>query len=257
MLGAQLRGQMQFRASFVADLFAQMLLVATEFVEVYVLLHAAPVFGGLTLPQATLLYGLAAFGFAMADLLVGQLDHVNALIKQGKLEVLLTRPVPLLLQLIARDVQLRRLGRAGFGLACLIIGVVTAGVPLSVANVALLVSASLGAVLIYAALFLFAAATLFFVLDGNQAVNAFTYGGRYVSSMPGAALMTPVKEFFTFVVPATLIAYVPTAVLTGAELPGFWWPGLAWLTVPIGLLMWAVLLGYWRLAIRHYTGAGG
>lgn len=233
------------------------MLVPMEFVEVYALLHAAPVFGGLDLRQATLLYGLAVLAFGLADLCVGQLDSVNRLIKTGKLEVLLTRPTSLLVQLITQDVQLRRLGRAGFGLALYCWALATSDLAWSPANVALVILAPLGGAIIYAALFLFAAATLFFVLDGKQAVNLFTYGGRYASSLPGSALMTPVRIFFTFVVPATFIAYVPTAVMVGAPLPSLWWPGMAYLTLPLGLAMWAVLLGYWRLAIRHYTGAGG
>lgn len=254
---ARLRGQLQYRASFAADVFGQAMLVPLEYIEVYVLLHAAPVFGGLTIAQATLLYGLSVVGFGFADMVFGQLDSINRLIRAGKLEVLLTRPTSLLLQLVTQDFQLRRLGRAVLGLALYAGGLAACHVPPTPANIALAILAPLGAFGIYGALFLFAAATLFFILDGGQAVNAFTYGGRYAGSFPGEPLLTPVKLFFTFVVPATLIAYVPTCVLTGAPLPSFWWPGWAWLTVPLALAMWGVMLTYWRIAIRHYTGAGG
>lgn len=257
MLGARLRAQLQYRASFAADLFGQALLVPMEFVEVYVLLHAAPIFGGLDLAQATLLFGLAVCAFGFADMAVGQLDGVNRLIKAGTLEVLLTRPTSLLLQLVTQDVQLRRLGRSGLGLVLYLWGLRACHVDWTPAKGLLAVLAPIGGTIIFSALFLFAAATLFFVLDGNQAVNSATYGGRYAASFPGTVLMPGIKHLFTFVVPATLIAYVPTCVLTGAPLPSLWWPGWAWLTVPVGLVMWAVLLGYWRLAIRHYTGAGG
>lgn len=257
LVRARLRSQLQYRASFIADVFGQAMLVPLEFVEVYVLLHAAPIFGGLTLAQATLLYGLSVTGFGLADMVFGQLDSVNRLIKAGRLEVLLTRPTSLLLQLITQDFQLRRLGRAIVGIVLYVVGLVVCAVPPNPANLALMVLAPLGAFGIYGALFLFASATLFFILDGGQAVNAFTYGGRYAGSFPGEPLLQPVKLFFTFVVPATLIAYVPTCILTGAPLPSFWWPGWAWLTVPLACAMWAILLLYWRFAIKHYTGAGG
>lgn len=257
LVGSRLRAQLQYRASFVADFIGQMLLVPLEFVEVYALLTAAPIFGGMNFAQASLVYGLAIVSFGIADMLCGELDGVNRLIKAGKLEVLLTRPTSLLLQLVTQDLQLRRLGRSLLGLVIYVVAILASRVPLTVTNVALLVLAPLGGVVIFTALFLFASATLFFILDGGQAVNAFTYGGRYAAGLPGSALMTPVKIFFTFVAPATLIAYVPAAVLTGAPLPSFWWPGMAWLTLPLGLGMWLVLLGYWRLAITHYTGAGG
>lgn len=257
LVRSRVRAQLQYRTSFVADLFGQVLLVPLEFVEIYALLHAAPVFGGMTYAQACLLFGISTIAFALADMTVGQLDSVNKLIKDGRLEVLLTRPASLLLQLITQDVQLRRLGRGAVGLGIYLWAIVAAHVALTPAHLALLVLAPLGGAVIFSALFLFAAGTLFFILDGNQAVNAFTYGGRYAAQVPGAALLTPVKLFFTFAVPATLIGYVPAAVLTGVALPWPWWPGTAWLTLPLGVVMWVVLLGYWRLAIRHYTGAGG
>lgn len=257
MTRAQLRSQLQYRGPFAAEVFGQAMLVPMEFVEVYVLLHAAPVFGGLDLAQATLLYGLAAVAFALADMLVGQLDSIGGLIKAGRLEVLLTRPTSLLLQLVTSDVQLRRLGRGVLGLALYLWGLAACHVAPTPRNVALALLAPLGGTLVYGALFLFAAATLFFLVDGKQFVNAFTYGSRYAGSLPGSALMPGLRHLFTFVVPATLIAYVPTVVLTGAPLPSLWQPWWAWLTVPIGCGMWALMLGYWRLAIRHYTGAGG
>ncbi|OYN90809.1 ABC transporter permease [Parenemella sanctibonifatiensis] len=257
LLVSRIRAQWQYRASFWADVLGQATLVPLEFLEVYVLLHAAPIYGGMSLAQAAALYGMTSVAFGMADLFFGQLDSVNRHIKRGTLEVILTRPLSPLVQLITQDLQLRRLGRVVTGLVLYLVALGYADVTWSVQNLALAGLAPVGGFIIFGALFLFASGTLFFVLDGNQAVNAFTYGGRYASSVPGSVLMTPVKVFFTFVVPSTLIAYVPTAVLTGAELPAFWWPGLAWLTIPIGLAMWLLLLGYWKLALRHYTGAGG
>ncbi|MGL4832188.1 MAG: ABC-2 family transporter protein, partial [Propionibacteriaceae bacterium] len=175
----------------------------------------------------------------------------------GTLDVLLTRPTSVLLQLIAQDFQLRRLGRAVTGLVLYLTALAYARVTLTPAHLTIIVLAPIGAALIFSALFLFAAGALFYILDGNQAVNTFTYGSRYAAGVPGAALMTPIKIFFTFVAPATLIAYVPAAVLTDSPLPAFWWPGWAYLTVPLGLGMWALMLLWWRKAITHYTGAGG
>lgn len=257
LVRARLRSQLRYRSSFATDLFGQIMLVPLEFVEIWALLHAAPLFAGMDLTAATVLYGLAILSFGVADMLCGQIDGVNKLIKNGTLDVLLTRPTSLIVQLVTQDLQLRRLGRAATGLVLYVMALLIAHVQPTPANLAIMVLAPIGGVLIFTALFLFAASCLFFILDGNQAVNAFTYGSRYAAGVPGAALMTPVKIFFTFVTPATLIAYVPTAVLTGSPLPPFWWSGWAWLTVPLGVVMWAVMLLWWRIAIRHYTGAGG
>ena len=82
-----------------------------EFIELYVILANVPVFGGLNLPQAALVFALANAGFALADLVFGQLDTMPTYLRLGRLEVMLVRPMPLMLQLITSDFQLRRLGR--------------------------------------------------------------------------------------------------------------------------------------------------
>ncbi|MFT3876122.1 MAG: ABC-2 family transporter protein [Propioniciclava sp.] len=257
MVGARLRAQASYRSSFAADLVSQLILAATEFVEIYVLLHNAPVFGGMNLAQATVVYGLSCAAFGVADMLFGQLDNMHSFIREGRLETLLVRPTPLLLQLVTADVQLRRLGRAGFGLAAYLFALGICGVEWTPALVALAVLAPVGGVLIFGALFLASGCLHFWVLDGQQAGNAFVYGGRYVSSVPAGALMTPLRVLFTFVVPATLVAYAPAAVLLGTPLPAFMSPVMAWLGIPVGIVLWAVVLLIWRAGVRRYTGAGG
>jgi ABC-2 type transport system permease protein len=65
------------------------------------------------------------------------------------------------------------------------------------------------------------------------------------------------RAFFTFVIPATLIAYAPTLALL--ELPGPplvpAWAG--WLGAPVAILVWIVAAALWRAGVRRYTGAGG
>jgi len=257
LLGARLRAQASFRGSFAVDLVSQFAASLVDFAELYVLLHNAPVIGGMNLTQAGVVFGLSTLAFGLADLVFGQLDRVDRLIRAGQLDTLLLRPTSLLLQLVTADVQLRRLGRAGFGLAAYLVALAWAGVTWTPANVALAVIAPVGGVLIFGALFLASGSLLFWVLDGGQAGNALTYGGRYVSSVPGAALAAPLRAFYTFVVPTILVAYVPAAVLLGLPLPALLWPPMAWLGVPVGVVLWGVVLLIWRASIRHYTGAGG
>ena len=257
LLAARLRAQLSYRGSFVGDVASQALLALTELAEVWVLLHNAPVFGGMTLTQACVVYGITAVAFGLADMVFGQLDTINVAIRTGQLETLLVRPVPLLLQLITADVQLRRLGRVVFGLVVYGWALSVAVTDWTPAAIALSIVAPLAGALIFGALFLAAGSFQFWLIDGAQAGNSITYGGKYVASMPAGALIMPVRVFFTFVVPATLVAFVPSAVLVGAPLPDFTTAGMAWLGIPVGLALWAVVLLVWRAGIRRYTGAGG
>jgi ABC-2 type transport system permease protein len=219
LVSARVRSQTAYRGSFAADVVGQLVLALTEFVELYAIVHNVPTFGGMTFGQALLVFAFASVGFSMADLLLGQTDSMSETIRTGKLEVLLIRPLPVLLQLMTSDFQFRRVGRLVFALMALAAALFMTDIQWDPGKVALFIVTPLAGAGIFGALFVGAGAVQFWLVDGRQFANAFTYGGRYVASMPGAAMFLPLQVFFTFVVPATLVAYAPSLVLLGLEGP--------------------------------------
>ncbi|MFF1830264.1 ABC transporter permease [Paenarthrobacter sp. NPDC058040] len=257
LISARLRSQLAYRGSFLSDVAGQVLLGLTEFVELYAIVHNVSTFGGMTLAQTLLVFGLASVAFALGDLLMGETDSMSEAIRSGKLEVLLVRPLPVLLQLATSDFQLRRVGRLLFGAAALVVALLLADVQWDPAKVLLATITPLAGAMIFCALFLGAGAMQFWILDGRQFANAFTYGGRYVASMPGAALFFPVQIFFTFVIPATLVAYAPSLVILDLDGPAGIPAWTGWLGLPTAVVLSGLMLLLWRAAIKKYTGAGG
>jgi ABC-2 type transport system permease protein len=257
LYGSRIRSQASFRASFLAELLGQFLIVATEFAELWVILAKTETLGGLTLPQVAVVYGLGAFAFGIADLMFGEIDGLSEQIRSGRLEVLLIRPVPVLLQLSSLDLNLRRLGRIGVGLAMFVVALAIAGFTPTPATLALAVLAPIAGAALFGALFTMAGALQFWLVDGREFASAFTYGGNYVATTPGAVFALPMRAFFTFVIPATLVAYTPTLALL--DLPGPTllpqWSG--WVGAPAAVLAWIVAALLWRAGVRRYTGAGG
>jgi ABC-2 type transport system permease protein len=257
LVSARLRSQIAYRGSFAADVAGQMVLALTEFVELYAIVHNIPTFGGMTFAQALLVFAFASVGFSIGDLVLGETDSMSDVIRTGKLEVLLIRPLPVLLQLMTSDFQLRRVGRLVFALIALAAALFLTDIQWDPAKVALSIVTPLAGAAIFGALFVGAGAVQFWLLDGRQFANAFTYGGRYVASMPGAAMFLPLQVFFTFVVPATLVAYAPSLVLLGLDGPAGIPSWTGWLGLPAAVVLWGLMLLLWRAAIRKYTGAGG
>lgn len=257
LVSARLRSQTAYRGSFAADVAGQMMLALTEFVELYAIVHNIPTFGGMTFAQALLVFAFASVGFSIGDLILGETDAMSDVIRTGKLEVLLIRPLPVLLQLMTSDFQLRRVGRLVFALIALAAALILTDIQWEPAKVALFILTPLAGAAIFGALFVGAGAVQFWLLDGRQFANAFTYGGRYVASMPGAAMFLPLQVFFTFVVPATLVAYAPSLVLLELDGPAGIPSWTGWLGLPAAVVLWGLMLLLWRAAIRKYTGAGG
>ncbi len=257
LLGSRLRAQTSYRASFSLDLVGQAGLAVMEFSEIYVIFHNVDVLGGLDLGAALLVFALANVSWSLADTVVGHLDTLPTFIRTGTLDAMLLRPLPALAQLITSDLSLRRLARTAMGLVVLAVALPLAVDDWTPAKVVLLVITPFTGAAIYGSLFVSAAGAQFWLVDGAETTNAFTYGSSYVGSYPASVLHVAVRVFFSFVVPAAFTAYLPALLLTGEPGP----PGLpAWLgwgTPVMAGLAWAVALLWWRAGLRHYTGAGG
>lgn len=256
LIGSRIRSQTAYRRSFALDVFGSVAVGLVEFAEVYIIFTNVDALGGLDFAGVALVFALAHVSFSIADLTVGHIDTLPTYLRAGTLDAFLLRPLPVLAQLITSDISLRRLGRTSVALLILVIALPMNDIDWTPARVALLVIAPLAGAAIFAALFVAAAASQFWLIEGQEFANAFTYGGNYAAAFPASLFALPMRVFFTFVVPAGFVAYLPVLVLL--DLPGpvglpQW---LGWCSPLAAVALWCAALAGWRAGLRHYSGAG-
>lgn len=257
ILGARLRAQTSYRASFATEVLGSVLVGLAELAELGAVFTNVEVLGGLTFAMVLLIFGLANLSWAFADLIAGHADGLPTYIRTGTIEAFYLRPLPVLAQLITHDISLRRLGRATVAVVVLVIALRSLDpvwTPLLAAQMAVTVIAG---TLVFIALFVAAAGLQFTLVDAPEFTNSFTYGSSYVATQPALILPNPIRIFFTFVVPATFVAYLPVVVMF--DLPGgrFLPTWLGWAAPVAAVGAWLAALALWRFGMRHYQGAGG
>jgi ABC-2 type transport system permease protein len=257
VLGARLRAQTAYRRSFAMQLVANLAQGGLDFAEVYVIFHNVRVLGGLDLRAALLVFALSNLSFAIADGIAGSLDEVPRLIRTGTLEVLLLRPLSLIGQIVTADLALRRLGRAVTAVLVLAVALRLAPVTWTPARLLLLAITPLTGSVLFIALFVLAGSVQFWLIDGAEVTNAFTYGGNYASSFSAAVFPWPLRAFFAFVVPTAFVGYLPVLALLDLPGPPLLPAWLGWCVPVMAMLALAVASLAWRAGVRHYTGAGG
>lgn len=257
VLVSRLRSQMAYRSSFVVDVLVSLLVGVLEFAEVWIVFTAAKVLGGLDVGGGLVLFGLASTSFSLADLVVGHVDRLPRYIAAGQLDVFYLRPQPVLAQLITSEISLRRLSRTVVGIVALGVGLGLAQVTWSVTGLVMLTLALLLGWMIFAAVFVAAAAAQFFLIRGEEMVNAATYGGSYAARQPASVFPAPLRMAFAYVIPAAFVAYLPTLVILGQPGPDYLPAWLAWGLPAVAGTAWAAALLLWRSGIRHYQGGGG
>ena len=254
-MGVSLRGQMQYRASFIMQALSQFLVTGLDFVGLWALFARFGSLRGWTLPEVALLYGVVGTAWGLTDGVARGFDMFHVMVKDGGFDRLLLRPRNTALQLAGQELVMRRIGRLGQALAVLIWACwrLQAWHP---AQLALLLAAVGGAVCLFYGILVVQATTAFWTTESLEVFNTVTYGGVETGSYPMSIYRRWFRGFFTAVVPLACVVYYPGLMILGrAGALGPLAP-LCWLAPLTGPLFLLLAFRAWQLGVRHYCSTG-
>jgi ABC-2 type transport system permease protein len=256
LIGAKLRSQMAYRASFAVDFVSQVLAQCYELIVILVLFGQINALGGFTRDEVLLMYAFAGAAFGVADLFAGQLDNLPTYIRTGSFDVLLMRPLGTLPQIMCSDIRLRRVGRITSAIVVMIYALTHVAIDWTPAKVVLTVVTPVAGAVIYGAVWVVACSICFWIVEGREFANTVTYGSNAFTSYPINIYARPLRWAMAFIVPGAFVAYYPSLALLGKQdplgLPG--WVG--WTSPLVAALATGVAGLVWRFAVRHYRGTG-
>ena len=245
---SRFRGQLAYPGSFALDLLAQFLAQGIELVGLLVVFAHVGTLGGFTIDEVLLMYGIAATAFGLADLVAGQIEELPDLIRTGELDVLLLRPLGTLAQVLTADIALRRIGRVAMGLAVY-------AWALAALDPAWTMPLVLVAVIL-AAIFVGANSVSFWLVDGHEFANSFTYGSNFATAYPVTVFGPALRRVLCFVVPSAFVAYFPALALLGRPDPLGLPEVLRWCGPVVAVTAAGVAAAVWRYGVRRYQGTG-
>ena len=257
LVGASVRSQLQYRVSFAIQVVATFLVSFLDFAAILIIFENVPALADWSVEEVALLYASSAIAFSFADLAVGHLDEFPRLIREGTFDVLLLRPRGTLLQVVASDFQLRRLGKTAQGAGVLAYVLVASDIDWTPGRAAMLVAMVVAGTVIFVSVWILAITVVFWLVEGREFANAFTYGGQFLTQYPINVYGRWLRRFLAFVVPMAFVAYFPALyVLDKPDPLGL--PAWVQFLSPLVAVVAAVAAGLgWRFAVRHYRSAGG
>lgn len=257
LIGARIRAQMQYKVSFVFELFGFALLTVVDFVVLVFLLQRFQSVAGWSVQEVALLYGLSAIAFSFAEMIFRGFDApFSQMMRTGSFDGVLSRPLGAFFQVLASEFQLRRLGRTFQG--ALVLGYALAQLPIewTPAKLALLPVTVLSGTLIYGAVTVIAATVCFWTIQPPEVIHVFTSGGQYMSSYPLSIYHRWVRAVFLFVVPVAFANYPATIAILGRTDPAGLPAAAAWASPLVAGAFFAAALAFWRVGVGKYQSTG-
>ncbi len=176
------RSTLAYRTSFLLTALGHFAATGLDFLAILLMFSHITVLGGFTLPEVAFLYGTSNAALGLADLALGSMDRLGSRVRDGTMDVLLVRPVPVFAQVAADRFALRRLGR--ITQAALVLGwsLTRVEVDWTPGRVLLVPLMLLSGTVIFGAVFTLGAAFQFVAQDAAEVQNSFTYGGPNTSN---------------------------------------------------------------------------
>ncbi|MFB6537868.1 ABC transporter permease [Streptomyces noursei] len=250
------RSTLAYRTSFVLMTFGNFAASGLDFVAILLMFSWVDALGGFTLPEVAFLYGTCSLALGLADLLVGNVERLGARIRDGTLDTLLLRPVPVYVQIAADRFALRRLGRTTQGLLVLLWSVGRLDVEWTAGRVLMVPLMAVCGAVIFGAVYTVGAAFQFWAQDAAELQNSLTYGGNALLQYPPTVFARDLVRGVTFIVPLAFVNWLPALWLLGRPYPLGLPVWTAFLGPAVAALMAAGAALAWRHGVRAYRSTG-
>jgi ABC-2 type transport system permease protein len=249
-----IRAGLAYRTSFWTLTVANGLITVLDFVGLALMFHTVDRLGGFDLREIALLYGVSGFGIGVAHLFIGTVEEIGTHVRTGTLDTMLTRPVPLIVQIGADRFAFRQLGRVTQSLV--VLGYGAGAVDWTPGRFLLALVTGAAASGIFFAFFVGFSCLQFWTVDAGETSNAFTYGGNTMTQYPMTIFPREVLKSLTFVLPVAFVNWYPCLALLGRPDP-FGMPSwFAYVSPLVAVVTLSLAALAWRTGLRHYTSTG-
>ncbi len=244
--------ELQYRANFFASLLGTLFWLAMALLTLGLFFGHTTRLGGWSYWEVVVLLGVfnALAGVVEAVLRPG-IGRLAEEVRNGKLDLVLTRPVDPQLFVSLRYLDVWRFVDVGVGLGLAGLALARLGrVPPLVDLVAFFITFGSAVAVVYAIWVALMSLAFWFVAVENLSVlfDALFEGARYpVSAYPGV-----LRFLFVYLVPIAWTTTIPASALTGRLRPE-----TALVAALVGAASLLLTRLWWRAALRRYTSAGG
>lgn len=254
MATASIRGQMQYRASFIIGVLSGAFFQGLGIIMIWAILDTFTLIGDWSFGEIALLYGMRLTAHGVYLLFFSSMFAIDDLVREGDYDRLLVRPIHPILQLMFTNFRITILGDLAGGLAILIAAVNLVDVDWNVANIVLIMLAVIGGAMIDGAFQILPASLSFKYIESMPARVVFDDIFSRFGNYPVDIFGTIATRVLTFLIPLAFVAWLPVSLLL--DKPTFLPPWTGWLSPPVGIVTMSIALWVFVRSSRAYQSSG-
>jgi len=240
----------EYKTDFIFNLFSVFVWAGTGLFNIGIVFSKLKTFSGWSLAEVGLLYGMWSLTFSIYNAFGhGILDIENNIVS-GKMDILLTKPISPLFQLISSRVNTMGLGFFIFGIVTMVISAYNVDISWNILNICYLIITSItGGMLIFAT-YLIIGCLSFWTIRSNSAIR-IGYDIHKFAQYPLDIYGNGIKILLSTILPYAFTNFFPISFLLGkvSVFYGVISPLLCLIVFGISILVWAI-------ALKKYEGTG-
>lgn len=248
---ASLKSQTQYKFDFIVSIVGNFLGMLSDFLVLAIILLRFKTIGDWQLHEIALIYGVIEFGFGVYRIVGDGFNNFEDLVLSGKLDTLLIRPIPVIVQVMLQKMDFRRLGAVMQALAVGIWGLsksefVHPGIAYYM-PVMLIAS-----VLVNLFLSIILAAIAFWTGKNEDIIILGHYSTKAAANYPAEIYHAFFQKILIFVIPLYTVSYFPVQYFTGKS------DNIYYLLTPLyGVVVMGLFASFiWSKGLKRYSSAG-
>ena len=179
-----LKSQMQYKISFFLMAFGNIFIATTGVMGIFFMFNRFNEVDGFTFQEVLLCSAVMLMGFSLAETFGRAFDRFPRMMANGQFDRALVRPWPIIFLVLVMEIQFVRLARLITAIVIFAYAIPASGVIWTWDRIVTLMLMIVCGSILFFGLFLIYAAITFFTVQGLEAMNILTDGGREHGQYP-------------------------------------------------------------------------
>lgn len=252
-----IKGKLEYHLSLLFELIANTILIGVYFVGFNVIFHNFNSVAGWNKYEVLFMFTTSWLSYSFSCFFFwSPMRDIGELIRSGKFDLYLTRPISPFVYLVLQQFQYTFLPRLFFSVFFWIYSLQNLHIEWNVITVFHYCVSLLSAFAIFSAITVITGTISFWTVKSEEIVSLLTdnnYGLKNFCDYPIQIYSKGIQFLLTFIVPYALTGYYPVANLLGKDYPNLW---IAYISPVIAFVMAIIAYTFWHIGLKHYGSTG-